>query len=142
VPHIHHRFRRGGEEMRVDPDLWLCVLDLALAHGWRPGGVDPPEHSYVAPRGQVVDAADAVELARSVERALPTVSDEQEPLTDCPFGEEATLDRIANARQGAPPGDDDVVAARELLSGSPKAEAWQLARFLQGGAFTIHPDRA
>ncbi len=113
------------------------MLDLALAHGWKPGGVEPPSHSYVVPRGQFVDEADARELARCFAAALPTIPDEVVPLSDHAFGDENTLGLIANAVQGSSPGTDNVAAARELLSGPPKAQTAALTEFLWGGSFAI-----
>jgi hypothetical protein len=117
--------------------MWLCALDLALAHGWRPQGTDPPEASYVTPRDQRVSKSDAMDLARCLSAGLPTVSGSTVPLTDQPFGDSRTSALIADAMQGNAPTRQRAAAARELLSGAPKTETAVLARFLEAGGFAI-----
>lgn len=75
-------------------------------------------------------------LARCIEQALPGVPDEVAPLSDHPFGDDNTLALLSAAGAG-PPEPTRVAAAREILSGPPKAEATALIEFLQGGGFTI-----
>lgn len=134
---MRHRFHRKGAELRVDQDVWLCALDLALSQGWKPAGVEPAAESYVTPRGQIVSTADARELARCLTLALEDVPDEVAPLSDQPFGDENTLALLSAAAKGPPPTSTRVAAAREILSGPPKAEAASLVEFLHGGSFTL-----
>jgi hypothetical protein len=88
------------------------------------------------PRGQQVTTKDAIAMAQCVREALKGVPDDQAPLSDHPFGDENTLSLLAAASTG-PPEPTRVAAARELLSGPPKAEATALVEFLLGGSFTI-----
>ena len=74
-------------------------------------------------------------MARYLSQALGDVPDDVVPLSDKPFGEENTLALIADAASGPPPNANRVEAARELLSGPPKAEARKLVEFLMGGRF-------
>lgn len=97
----------------------------------------PAAYSYVIPRGQTVSAPDARELARCLSQALGDVPDEVAPLSDKPFGDENTLALIAGAGSGPLPNAERVEAAREILSGPPKAEAARLVEFLLGGSFTF-----
>ena len=133
---IYHTLRRGNSEHRVDNDLWLCVLDVATVRGWTPGE-QPQAMAYARPVGMTVSALDARKLAESIEADLPTVSDEQVDLGDHAFGEEHTEDLLSRRAQGRPVGDEEVRAARELLSGAPKRDAEKLTVFMKGGAFSI-----
>ena len=116
------------------------MLDLAAAQGWIPLEKQPgkkPAVSYARPAGMQITAEDAQNLAQAIEAKLPTILDEQLPLTDRAFGEEHTETLLSRRAAGQTVDDDDVCAARELLSGSPKQDARQLATFLRGGAFSI-----
>jgi hypothetical protein len=84
-----------------------------------------------------VSSSDAREVARYLAQALGDVPDDVVPLSDKPFGEENTLALIAGAGSGPPPNAERVEAAREILSGPPKAEAAKLVEFLHGGSFTL-----
>jgi hypothetical protein len=147
-PSIHHEFKRDdGRVLSVDADLWLCVLDLAAVGGWKPVGTEPPAGTgpeghdrlaYFEPTGRRVVEADARELARCLDRALPSVSDAEVPLGDRRFGDDNTRDLLARAAAGGALGRDEAQGALELLSGPPKSEAKGLVDFLKGGAFEIH----
>lgn len=153
---IHYLFQRpDGARIHVDADLWLCLLDLALIEGWRPQGTRHPDGAlrrasshpipweplaYFVPCGQSIEGKDARELARCCSIALESVSDAEVPLQDEVFGEEHTLEllRLGAAREEVP--RESARAAFELLSGSPKADAAVLLRFLQVGVVTIRPE--
>lgn len=116
------------------------MLDLAAAQGWIPLEQQPDRtsaFSYARPAGMQISAEDARNLARAIEAKLPTILDQQLPLTDRAFGEEHTEGLLSRRAAGQDVDDDDVCAARELLSGSPKRDAEQLAGFLRRGAFSI-----
>ena len=138
-----HKLRRGETEHLTDADTWLCTLDIAAFHGWTPPKdavhAPPGTGSYVRPAGLRVSTDDAQNLAQSLGAELPEISDQELPLTNQPFGEEHTQSLLARRVDGKSVGDDDIQAARELLSGSPKRDAVRLADFLKGGAFTVDP---
>lgn len=133
----------------------MCALDLAIQHGWRPMGTTAPDaeleaaasrqmrwapETYFLPRGQTITARDARELGHYLEVALALVSDREIPLHDGAFGELNTLHAI----QLAIAGDHHLprewsATAKELLSGSPKADAYALAEFLRFGAVRVLP---
>ena len=132
--------RRNGAQHRIDTDLWLCVLDVAALRGWIPlvtPADQPNGRSYARPVGMTISAEDAHNLAQSIQAELPSIHDKQLPLGNHAFGEEHTESLLSRRSRGEDVSDDDVRAARELLSGSPKRDAQELARFLLGGAFTI-----
>ena len=132
--------------MRVDADLWLCALDLATLHGWKPRGIvgdaggraDDTRLEYFRPAGQRVTDEDARELAQGLETALPRVPDSVLELQDRSFGADHTMKLLRRAVQGRLPRAGDAQAAVEIMSGPPKNEARKLLEFLRGGAFTIH----
>jgi len=138
---IHHTLRRRDVEHRIDTDVWLCVLDLAAARGWVPLETQRDEQhdsvSYPRPAGMTISAEDAQNLAQSIEAELPTIHDEQLPLGDHAFGEDHTQALLSRRAEGIAVLDDDVRAAREILSGAPKQDAQGLAQWLRGGAFSI-----
>jgi len=86
---MYHTLRRGNAEHRIDNDLWLCVLDLAIARGWTPLEAARAV-AFARPVGMTVSADDARNLAKSIEADLPEVSDKQVALGDHAFGEEHT----------------------------------------------------
>jgi hypothetical protein len=128
---IHHILTKDSVHLRVDCDLWLCVLDLAAVRGWGP----PPV--YARPNGLELSREDASRLARSIETLLPSIPEEQIPLSDQPFGAEHTEALLSRRAAGETLALEDATAATELLSGSPKREAERLARFLKTGAVSI-----
>ena len=143
---------QDGKILNVDPDLWLCALDLAVLHGWRPRGMTAPAggqgegkdwdaFAYYAASGQEIATDDAREIARCLGAALPEVPDQVVPLQGLEFGHENTLALIKRAVRGEAPRDADVQAAMEILSGPPKQEARALIGFLESGSFTIQPPR-
>lgn len=144
---IQHLLRRGDKaSLLVDQDVWLCVLDLAVSHGWKPQGTvrgkdgsprDPLLYSL--PRGQQVLEADARELGRCVEVSLSAVSDSIVPMRGKPFGRSNTQSLIRQAVFERQVSAGCASAAAEILSGPPKAEAWRVVDFLKGGGFTLHP---
>lgn len=128
--------RRNGAQHRIDTDLWLCVLDVAAQRGWTPAD-QPPGRSYARPIGMTISAEDARNLAESIQAELPSIQDRQLPLGNHAFGEEHTESLLSRRSKGQDVRDDDVRAARELLSGSPKRDAELLTAFLLGGGFTV-----
>lgn len=110
-------------------------------HGWVPLGTRhseaPSVTTYTHPAGATFAAEDALTIASSLEAELPAIDDEEQPLGDHPFGEEHTETLLTRRGVGQAIADDDVRAARELLSGAPKRDALELAAFLKGGAFSI-----
>ena len=150
---MHLEFRqKDGQTHSVDPDLWLCALDLAVTHGWRPRGMSAPTapasgapedewdaFAYFLASGQDVADEDAREIARCLDAALPGVPDAVVPMQGLDFGRENTLALIKRAVQGETPDGTAVQAAVEILSGPPKAEARALIGFLRNGGFTIQP---
>jgi hypothetical protein len=132
--------RRNGAQHRIDTDLWLCVLDVAALRGWIPlvtPADQPNGRSYARPVGMTISAEDARNLAQSIQAELPSIHDKQQPLGNHAFGEEHTESLLTRRAKGEDVSEDDVRAARELLSGSPKREAEQLTAFLLGGGFSI-----
>jgi hypothetical protein len=136
-----------GATLRVDADLWLCVLDLGVRHGWVPQGLAAPsssagqewdELSYAEAHGQHVEGADARSLADSLGPALDEVSDVEIPMRGKAFGEENTRSLLGKAHAGRTIRWPKVLAAAEILSGAPKTEAKALAQFMTRGGFTLH----
>jgi len=147
---IRHRFRRfDGAILDVERDVWLCALDLALRAGWRPRGVEVTDHldgkvhdlAYFPARGQRVCEEDAREIGQALEAALVFVSDRIVSVQSKSFGERNTSALLGAAADGRPIQEDKTEAALQALSGPPKAEAVELAKFLKGGGFTLHPIR-
>lgn len=138
---VLYRFRRGEEEYLIDSDIWLCTLDLATYHGWTPlvdtRELDRDMGSYTRPRGITLSKKDAESLANALEELLPRIEDDEQPLSDVPFGEHYTEYLLAQRSAGEEVSGQDVLAARELLSGTPKREAQRLAEFLKDGAFSV-----
>ncbi len=154
---INHLLRRiDGATFAVDTDLWLSALDLALQHGWRPMGTVDPDTSletaaaremrwapatYFLPRGQTIQSRDGAALSRCLLEALETVPETELPLRDGPFGELNTLGCIELAMAGEEnAGRTCGETARELVSGSPRTEALELAEFLSAGAVRVLPE--
>lgn len=108
------------------------MLDLAAAGGWTPA-----LRTYARPAGATISGEDAENLARCIEAGLPSVDDKQLPLGDHAFGEDHTEALLSRRVEGHEVDDDDVRAAREILSGAPKQDAERLATFLKGGAFSV-----
>lgn len=116
------------------------MLDVAALRGWIPlvtPSDQPAGRSYARPVGMTISAEDAHNLAQSIRAELPSIHDEELPLGDHAFGEEHTESLLSRRAQGEDVRDDDVRAAREILSGSPKRDAQELTKFLLGGAFTV-----
>jgi hypothetical protein len=140
-------FQRGdGRILHVDADLWLCALDLAAVHGWKPHGTMPPVGSaseledrlaYHRTDGRRLLREDASALATSLEAGLRHVRDSEVPLHGKSFGEEHTLALLSRAAAGETLDAEMGDAAAELLSGPPKSEAWVLVDFLRGGEVSI-----
>jgi len=126
---------------RVDTDLWLGALDLAAVGGWTPPRAQPTEllasQAYARPAGLKISAEAAQGLADSIESALPTISDQELPLSDHPFGDEHTEDLLSRRAAGEELSMEDATAARELLSGPPKMEVARLAAFLRVGSASV-----
>jgi len=109
-------------------------------NGWKPEGVDGKDHlAYAGAFGQTVSTTDADALSTSLRAALASVPDEEVPLGGGDFGEDHTRSLLEQAALGTSIAEAGTLAAVEILSGSPKKEAWELADFMAGGAFTIHP---
>ena len=139
-PTIQHDLRRGATRHPVDMDLWLCALDLAALRGWNPLGTRVPRASvttFTRPAGSSIAAEDALAIASGLEAELPAIDDSEQPLGDHPFGEEHTEALLRRRGDGGPVSEEDVRAAREILSGAPKREAKALVAFLRGGAFSV-----
>ena len=138
---IHHTLHRGASQHRVDTDLWLCVLDLAAVGGWSPPEGESPERpsstAYARPAGLQIDTGEAQELAGFIEALLPTISEEELPLSNHPFGEEHTEDLLTRRSAGERLALEDASAAQELLSGPPKKDVGLLAEFLKAGSVSI-----
>lgn len=142
-----HLFRRSdGATLRVERDVWLCALDLALRAGWKPRGVDLSGRSaaeegplaYFPPRGQRVTEEDAREIGEALQGSLAFVNDRLVPQLGRAFGERNTSELLRASANGQAINKEKTDAALELLSGPPKKEAARLAKFLRGGGFTIH----
>lgn len=147
-PAIHLSFHsESGPSLSVDVDVWLCALDLAVAHGWVPAGTAEPRDgaarakndpwSYDRGSGRRVAGEDARELARCLEKALPKVPEDVVPMQGRPFGSDHTRELVQRASGGAAVAEEEALAAAEILSGPPKAEALSLIDFLRQGAFSI-----
>ena len=91
-------------------------------------------------RGQRVTQEDASDLSSSLLRGLSSVSDAEVPMSGKPFGEEHTRALIAAAVEGETPGAEGSLAAAEILSGSPKTAARDVADFMSKGAFSIRAE--
>lgn len=126
--------------------MWLCALDLAITHGWKPAGSDcrpaadaasTDRLQYFRADGRRVSAHDATQLAACIDAGLARVSDVTVPLRGRSFGEEHTLALISKAMSGTAPSATSADAAIELLSGAPKGEARVLIAFLRGGSVSI-----
>ena len=152
----HHILRRlDGDAIQVDTGLWLCVLDLALARGWKPmGTTDPDEEleessgeqmrwepgAYFLPFGQTIQDSDCGELGKRILLALEHVDDDEVMARDGAFGKTNTLSSVAIAMGGDPVPEKNSTVAYELLGGAPKEQAALLAEFLiDGKAVTIQP---
>jgi len=138
---IHHTLHRGAAQHRVDTDLWLCVLDLVAVGGWSPPAPGIPERTvgdaFARPAGLQIEAPEAQELAGFIEALLPTISEEELPLSNHPFGEEHTEDLLSRRAAGERLALEDASAAQELLSGAPKKEVQLLMEFLKAGSVSI-----
>lgn len=97
------------------------------------------EHAYFLALGQEIADAEAREIARCVEAALPTVPDQVVPMQGREFGRQNTLGLIQRAVHGEALEGTEVQGAIEILSGPPKEDARTLIAFLKEGAFAIHP---
>lgn len=154
---IRHLFESdAGLKLRVDTDLWLCALDLAIFSGWKPDGVPQPPNdvwklnaatgewdplSYGEPCGQHIGERDANDLARTLTDGLTMVPDAEVPMRGKAFGEENTRGLIGKAHDGRSIKCPKLPAAAEILSGSHKADARALVDFMARGPFTIHAGR-
>ena len=152
---MDHLLRNAtGHTLRVDCDLWLAILDLALAFGWRPEGTNDPDpgvpvtdpdqarwepSAYFLAAGQRIGEDDARELAAAARRGLERVSADQVPLTDLPFGEEHTLGSILRAIAAQEVSSDTALAAMEILSGPPAKEVAAVLSFLEVGHTRVYP---
>jgi len=94
--------------------------------------------AYFPPRGQRVTPEDARDIGEALQRALAFVNDRLVPQQGRAFGERNTSELLRASANGQPIHKEKTDAALELLSGPPKKEAARLAKFLQGGGFTIH----
>ena len=132
--------RHDGDSLSVDSDVWLCALDLALRSGWVPAGVEagPDSLSYLPPVGQHIQQEDATALASCLGTALGGVPDSVVPMMGKEFGTENTLAMLRLAYDGGQIPAEDLPAAAEILSGPPKGEAVELARFIAGGSFQLN----
>ena len=68
---------------------------------------------------------------------MPSIPEEQLPLSNQPFGAEHTESLLTRRAAGDALSLKDATAATELLSGSPKGDAQRLARFLRQGPVSI-----
>ena len=87
---MFHTLRRGAEQHRVETDLWLSVLDLVAVGGWTPPLSEPAAKSassaYSHPHGLEIARADAKNLGQSIGALLTTISEDQLPPSNSPFG--------------------------------------------------------
>lgn len=108
---------------------WAHILQLAVAHGWKPTGTvhEAPEWggNYWSNDGQEVTDADAAAIADAIERALPDVPDH---------------DALAHKRN--PDGKSipfgTPVNAYELFSGERKKQLREFIEFCRRGGFRIY----
>jgi hypothetical protein len=135
---LHHTLHRKGEEHTFETDLWLAVLDLVAVAGWSP----PEPEAFAHPAGLELSAEDAADLASSIDSLLPTISDEELPLSDYPSGVLHTESVLARRAAGEKLELEDSAAAQELLSGPVKGEVERLMTFLKGGSATILAETA
>ena len=141
----YYLHRTDGAVFAVDSDLWLAVLELAIANGWKPGGTQPlgsetderEPMQYAEPASQRIARDDARELASGARRGLPSVPEIELPLEDRPFGGSRTLDLIRRAALGDLGSEVDARGAIEILSGPPRSDAVTLLDFLEQGGFTL-----
>jgi hypothetical protein len=146
---IEHLLRRSkSQSLTVDVDLWLCALDLAVSCGWQPRGTKPAlseeetdfdPWTYTRADGRRILAADARSLAQGLSLAIAGVSDSVVPLGGKPFGNENTAALLARAAKSESIDPDEAQAAREILSGPPKSDAYELIGFLRRGGFALLP---
>ena len=136
-----HTFRRGETEHLTDSDVWLSVLSLAAFHGWTPLAdtrqLPSDAGSYARPRGLTIASEDAQSIAEAIENELSELSDDELEVSDNPFGEAHTDSLLARRIDGDDIYDDEVQAAREILSGPAKGDAERLAVFLSDGSFSV-----
>jgi hypothetical protein len=96
--------RRKGGYLHLDIVTWRMVLTLAINHGWKPAGTEPPDIAFISKDGTVDEAKteayrqayedwnatnyytsdfqrvtdeDAANIADALERALTLVPDER-----------------------------------------------------------------
>ena len=63
---MFHTLFRDDVELRIDTDVWLCLLNLALLQGWAPPvGPDAPEPG----RGEVAPLSGTAGAARPLSRS-------------------------------------------------------------------------
>ena len=132
---------RRNAELRIDSEVWLCSLNLAASQGWVPAqahrvGLEGAI-SYARPMGMDISNEDAANLAQALEAELQTIEEEQLEFSGYEFGEEHTETLLALRVEGQRIAEEDVIAARELLSGNAKRHAERLLNFFRGGAFAV-----
>jgi hypothetical protein len=138
---MFHTLRRGAEQHRVETDLWLSVLDLVAVGGWTPPLSEPAAKSassaYSHPHGLEIARADAKNLGQSIGALLTTISEDQLPPSNSPFGEQHTEALLTRRAAGEKLALEDASTAQEFLSGTSKREVERLATFLMAGPVSI-----
>lgn len=152
-----HTLRRAdGATLHIDPNLWLCLLDLALGQGWRPTGTLAPDQeleaeqgveqrwepaAYFLARGQTIEGDDAKELGACALEGLRAVQSDEVPLRGGSFGPDNTLESVQLAMDGQRVPRENCESAYELLCGPPKEPAEALASFVNDGrAIRVWPE--
>jgi hypothetical protein len=138
---LYHTLFRDRDQHQFETDLWLSVIDLVAVGGWTPPEAipsgEPPSSAFVKPDGLALTEEVAQGLGKSIASLLDTISEEELPLSDYPFGDKHTESLLIRRAGGEKLDLEDSAAAYELLSGPPKKEVGRLAEFLQAGAATI-----
>ena len=138
---VSYTFRRGEADQTVDADVWLSLLSLAAFHGWTPLAdtreLPPDAGSYARPAGLTIASDDAQQVAELTESEIVDLAEEEVELSDNPFGEVHTDALLARRIDGDEVDEDEVQAAREVLSGPTKLAAEELVEFLRGGSFSV-----
>lgn len=143
----------AGDIARFNITAWPKLLALATSFGWIPAGTEPGpldepghepsiEHGYLVNQGRVVNTDDAWNLADALERALPNLSEYEEPGKFTHL--ENKSDAISGALFRAMGGDDTVIYGPsddmpeyKYFGGDMKETIIRFIRLCRKGAFQI-----